>query len=723
MARRSRVLYFLTASIASILAVQMLGACAPTHTTGSAAPSGSAQPLASASSIAGSVATSGADAEPRSETLLSAEQDSSSWLLAGHGYGNNRYVTSTISAANVGTLAPAWSTQIADDGEQEAAPIVWRGTMYLATPHNHVIALNATTGALKWDSSYTPASILDFAANRGVGIGGGKVVLGTQDCRIRALDLDTGRKVWDVPGCTTQQNNWYSMPSYVYKGTVLIGTAGGDFGGNGSVQAFSLRDGAKLWQWNTVPGPGQPGNDTWPGESWKHGGAALWGGLSVDPQTSTLYIAPGNPSPDFSEATRKGKNLYADSVVALDISGAQPKLKWYYRIINSDTHDADPAMPPVLFDGRVGGTKRRLLAVADKGGNLVILDRSTGAPIHRLAVATQLNLDVPPDVAGQKACPNHGGGAEWLGGAYDPATNYFVIPVTQECGVFKSYAKQPDWVQGQNYRGGPPVARQDGTGLVNAVDVSTGKFAWRTAVPYPAQGGALVTSTGLTFTSDLGGDLYALDTKTGKILWKRATGVSIVAPFSLYRVDGAEYLAVEGGQPGNQKTPNLPPSKGSYALAFRLGATNPVANSARGQSLAAASATAGIAQSGSAPYTQAQVQVGKQQYATSCQSCHGAQLQGVSAPALAGSAFGKSHLSISALRTVVTTQMPLTAPGSLTPAQYASLMAYLLAANCVKPSGNGTTPFPAADQSAFKTVILVGAVCTPGQASAAPRGE
>ena len=680
----------------------------------------------SQSIIAGSPAVASpvqvAAADPAAKTLVSADQDASDWLLAGHDYGNNRYVSSTITKANVGSLGLGWSTQIADDGEQEAAPIVWRGTMYLSTPHNHVIALNAATGALVWDSSYTPATILDFAANRGVGIADGKLFIATQDCRIRTLDAATGKQIWSVAGCATLQNNWYSMPAYVYKSMLLVGVAGGDFGGNGSVQAFNTKDGRKLWQWDTVPGPGQAGHDSWAGDSWKHGGAALWGGLSVDPKTDTLFIAPGNAAPDFADVTRKGKDLYSDSIVALDISGAQPKLKWYYRIVDTDTHDADPAMPPVLFTGKVGRASRALLAVADKAGNFVVLDRASGAVVHRLAVATQLNLDIPPDVAGTKACPNHGGGAEWLGGAYDPATNYFVIPVTQECGVFKSYAKQPAWVQGQNFRGGPPVARQAGTGLINAVDISTGKFAWRTAVPYPAQGGALMTSTGLTFTTDLSGNLYALDTKTGKILWKHATGSSIVAPLSTYRAGGQEYLAVEAGEPGNQRTSNLPPSKGSFVLAFRLGATKAIANSAKGQSLAAASGAAGVAQSGTAPYTAAQVQAGKAQYVTSCQACHGAQLQGVSAPALAGSAFGKSHLSISALRTIVTAQMPLTAPGSLTPAQYASLMAYLLASNCVKPSGNGTTPFPTADQAAFKTVVLVGAACPVG-AKAGGAGE
>ncbi len=217
-------------------------------------------------------------AAPSSQTLLAIGPDSQDWLLAGHGYDNNRFVSSTITKSNVATLAPAWSTQIADDGEQEAAPVVWNGTMYLSTPHNHVIALNAATGALKWDSPYTPATILDFAVNRGVGIVDGKVFIATQDCRIRALDAQTGHQVWSVAGCSTQQNNWYSMPVYVYKDKLLVGVAGGDFGANGSVQAFSAKDGTKLWQWDTVPGPGQPGHETWPGDSWKHGGAALWEG-------------------------------------------------------------------------------------------------------------------------------------------------------------------------------------------------------------------------------------------------------------------------------------------------------------------------------------------------------------------------------------------------------------------------------------------------------------
>ncbi|HEY0797942.1 MAG TPA: PQQ-binding-like beta-propeller repeat protein, partial [Candidatus Baltobacteraceae bacterium] len=565
------------------------------------------------------------------------------WLLPGHDYGNNRYVTSTIDETNIAHLRLAWKTQIADDGEQEAAPIISNGVMFLSTPHNHVIALDATSGALKWDSPYTPSYILDFAANRGVGLSDGKIFIATQDCKVRALDAATGKALWSVTGCSGADNNWYSMPAYVLGQQLIVGVAGGDFGGNGSVQAFSTVDGHKLWQWNTIPAPGEPGHETWSGDAWKHGGAALWGGLSIDPDTQTLYIAPGNAGPDFSNAGRPGKNLYSDSVVALDISGSAPKMKWYYQIDDNDTHDSDPAMPPVLFDGTVAGQPRKLLVIADKSANFLVLDRTTGEVIYKLPVAAQQGLSMHPTTTGEVACPNHGGGVEWLGGAYDPKTNLFIIPATQECGVFHAYAVQPAWKQGTNYRGGPPVARADGTGIVSAIDIGTGKVAWTYAAPYPAEGGALITSTGLTFTTDLSGTIYALDTKTGAVEWRYATGSSIVAPFSTYKVGGKEYLALEGGEPGNQKTPNLPASKGSYVFAFSLDASAPMINGADGQS-AATLAVSTATQSGTAPYTQAQVTAGKRQYATSCAICHGAQLQGISAPALAGSAFGKSHL-------------------------------------------------------------------------------
>jgi mono/diheme cytochrome c family protein len=195
-------------------------------------------------------------------------------------------------------------------------------------------------------------------------------------------------------------------------------------------------------------------------------------------------------------------------------------------------------------------------------------------------------------------------------------------------------------------------------------------------------------------------------------LWHYATGAADVAPLSSYRIAGQDYLATVVGQAGNQQTPNLPAttgSKGSYVLALRVNATLPIANTGRGQTPPGLTGS-GAAQTGNIPYTTAQVNAGKAQYAQSCAACHGSQLQGVSAPALAGSALGKTHLTVSAIRTIVIRQMPLTAPASLTSTQYADIMAYLLAVNCVKASA-GNQPFPAADSPAFSKVTLVGAVC------------
>ncbi len=437
--------------------------------------------------------------------------------LPAKSYSGNRYTAlNQIDKANVGTLGQAWRTDIADNGEQEAAPIVWNGIMYLSTPHDGVLALDAVTGKLLWQTPYNPTYVLLYAVNCGVGLADGKVFVTTQDCRVIALDAATGRSVWNVQGCRNTSNSFYSMAAYVYKNRIIVGTGGGDDGNIGLVSAFSIADGKRLWDWQTIPGPGQPGHETWPGDSWKHGGGSVWSGLAVDQDTDTLFVAPGNPGPDFVLNGRKGESLYTDSLVALDISGDTPKVKWYYKILQNDTHDDDPAMIPVLFEGKVGGQTRPLVAIGDKAGNFVLLDRTTGTVVHRLAVSRQVGLNTPPSRTGTEACPNHGGGIEWNGGAYDPNSNSFLVPSTEECAVWKITSDDPQYIPGQPYTGGPFPTRRNGTGVLTSIDVSTGELRWRKALPYPAEGGVLITATGLAFTSDVGGNIYAFDAASGQ---------------------------------------------------------------------------------------------------------------------------------------------------------------------------------------------------------------
>ena len=275
-----------------------------------------------------------ADVVPVAQGLMSAGEIHEEWLLPAKSYLGNRFSGLTqITPENVHGLGLAWQTQISDDGQQEAAPIVSNGTMYIATPHDNVLALDARTGKLKWQFPYNPP-VISFAVNRGVGIEGGKVFLATLDCRVIALDAKSGKPVWDVSGCRDNTNSWYSMAAYVYKGSVIIGTGGGDYGNRGRVSAFSVVDGKKLWDWETIK------RDTWPGKSWLHGGTDVWSGLAINPGTNTLFVAPGNPGPDLVLKGREGKDLYNNSLVALDISGKTPKVKWYYQLISNDTHDA-----------------------------------------------------------------------------------------------------------------------------------------------------------------------------------------------------------------------------------------------------------------------------------------------------------------------------------------------------------------------------------------------
>jgi alcohol dehydrogenase (cytochrome c) len=508
---------------------------------------------------------------PTGDQIAKAATDESDWLTAGKSLDWNRYTTlKQIDARNVAQLKPAWTYKIDDDGEQEAAPIVWHGTMFISTPHDHVIALDAQTGQKKWEFSYTPAHVISFATNRGVALVDGKVFVGTLDGRLIALDAQSGKQIWNVPAVDDPVNTWYNSAPYVFNGTVIIGTSGGDQGNIGQVSGFRIADGKRLWVWHNVPGPGEPGHETWPGDSWQHGCADAWGGISIDVKTGTLFEAPGNPCPDKIDTNRKGQNLYSDSIVALDIAHGAPKLKWYYQLVSDDTHDADPAMPPVLFTGTVHGQSRELLAQGDKAGNFVILDRTSGALVSKNVLVTQKGLDVAPDSTGKIACPNHGGGVEWNGGAYDPGSNLFLIPATDECATWYAPATI-EYSPGHQYAGGPLPRRTGGHGVISAIDVATGKVAWKKDVPFPAQGGALITATGLAFTSELDGVFYALDAKTGATLWQNATGSAIVDAPSAYQAGGQEYIAVISGQGGNQTTLELPKQNaGSFITAFAL---------------------------------------------------------------------------------------------------------------------------------------------------------
>ena len=521
-----------------------------------------------------------ASSGPTPEQFLNAASDNSNWILPGKSYSGNRYVTATqITTDNVSRLRRVWRTKLDDPGPLETAPIVWQGTVYVTSAHDHVYAIDAKTGKLKWEFKDNP-HVLAFAANRGVALLDGNVYIATLDGHLIALDAVTGKQRWDVVGVHDTSNTFYSMAPVPYhnaktgKDMLLLGASNGDWGGIGYITAFDPSNGDRIWEWKTIPGPGEPGHDTWSGDSWKRGGAAVWSGLAIDPKTDTLYMDLGNPQPDFLGTARKGANLYTNSMVALDISGDKPTLKWYHQFIPHDTHDWDPAMPPVLFHGKVNGEERALVASGDKAGTFWILDAGTGDLVNHTVVSFQKGQQTEPSRQGSIACPNTNGGIEYNGGSYDPEDNVFIVPSVNECGLWKSL-EQAIYIGGQFYLGGTfPALIGPATGQLNAIDVSTGVFTWRHDYDMPSIAGVLVTKTGIAFTGELNGNFDAFAAKTGKLLWHDSTGSPIVAPPAVVNISGKEMVIVASGKAsiGMQNVPQLPKTdEGQMISAYALG--------------------------------------------------------------------------------------------------------------------------------------------------------
>ena len=515
---------------------------------------------------------------PSTENLLKADNDSANWILPARSYSGNRQVDeSEIGPQDVDQMKVAWTFKLPGSDPVETAPIVWDGMVYVTSGRDDVFALDARSGEVKWQYGPNVEQQVGFPRNRGVAVYDGMVFIGMINGHLAALDAKTGKEIWNEQTVEDAKTGYYSMAPVPYKGKILIGESNGDWGGIGNISAFDPKTGGRVWQWQSIPKPGEPGNDTWSGESWKRGGGAVWNGMAIDPESDTLYLTLGNPTPDFLGTVREGKNLYTDSMVALDISGSVPKMKWYYQFIIHDTHDFDPAMPPVLFTGTANGKRMKLAATGDKAGNFWILNAENGDLVSKTPVSYQLNQDSQPRIEGANyACPSWNGGIEFNGGAYDPATNTFFVPSSDQCAKW-SATKHAQFVGGQFYLGGSePTLVGPSSGWFNAIDVSTGVFNWRNHLDLPANGGALVmnyTASGqvepkssIVFTGLLDGRFGAYDGKSGKLLWQYDTGSVIWAPPATFAENGERYVIVGSGGPGSMKVPELKETIGPNVL-------------------------------------------------------------------------------------------------------------------------------------------------------------
>jgi alcohol dehydrogenase (cytochrome c) len=503
---------------------------------------------------------------PTQAELNAAAANATDWLHTNHDYGGQRFVDARgISRSNASALQPTCRYEVGDLFPFHTNPIVYRGVMYLTTPSD-TIAVDAATCALRWRHHWEYKARPNWAQSRGVALKAGTIVRGTRDGFLLALDADTGRLLWERAAGDAAKGETFTMPPVIFEDLVIIGPAGNEVPIQGWVGAFKLKDGDPVWRFNTVPRPGEPGAETWSPTDVPTGGGAVWTPFSLDPAEGLLFVATGNPAPDFYTDVRQGANLYTSSLVVLDARTG--KRVWHHQATPHDFHDWDLTQVSPLFHADVDGKPRRLVSVVGKEGLLRILDRESRAQVVAVPVTRRQNVEVPVTEEGVHACPGVLGGVQWNGPAFSPRTNMLYVPSVDWCGTFKK-AGTLVHVPGQNYLGGTwlPDPMDQSRGWLTAIDASTGAIRWRYESRRPMLAAVTVTSADLVFTGELGGDFLVLDAKDGTVLFRHNTGGAMNGGIVTYQLAGKQYVATTSGSATRfWRTPPAPASVTIFAL-------------------------------------------------------------------------------------------------------------------------------------------------------------
>jgi len=495
---------------------------------------------------------------------LLAQPVGADWTSYNGDYTGRRYSSlREINAANVHELRAAWVFHPGNSQMLEATPVVVRGIMYV-TSANDAFALDARTGRVLWHHQRPVSSgLLDDAAvhkNRGVAVWQNLVYMETDDAHLLCLDARSGGLRWDITYADKAKHYGATSAPLVVNGTVIVGTSGGDSGVRGFLEAYDAMTGKLKWHLWTIPGPGEFGSSSWPGNSYLHGGATTWMPGTYDPELDTLYWTTSNAAPDFVGDSRPGDDLYTSCVLAIDLKTG--KLKWYFQFTPHDVYDYDANETPVLVDIMENGVLRRLLVQANRNGFLYILDRTNGKFLKATPFVEKLNWakgvdssgrpilsGLVPTAQGTYICPGINGATNWLSPSYNPATGLFYVMALESCNLF--FASPNPFVPGETYYNtGTKLAPDErAQKILLAFSLPDGKLVWR----YPqvgrgdSWGGTLTTAGGLVFFGDDAGSLEAVDATTGLPLWHFNTGQTFHASPMSYAVDGVQYVAVSAG--------------------------------------------------------------------------------------------------------------------------------------------------------------------------------
>lgn len=522
------------------------------------------------STAAPSTFLSGDRAKPLGHGPTQKELDSpepADWLYHTGNYAGTRYsALAQISAANVHRLGVACAYQLGVIEPFYAGPIVYHGVMYVTTA-SVTVALDAATCHQRWRYTWKPKGKGLWPFNRGVAIKNGYVVRGTPDGYLLALDAADGKLLWARQVATPARGEMITMPPMIYGNLIIIGPAGSENNVHGWIGAFRLADGAPVWRFNTVPKPGEPGADTWSG-SVPSGGGSVWTPTSLDAKRGELYVAVTNPAPDLAAQLRPGKNLYTNSLVALDVRTG--KLRWYDQLVPSDFHDWDLTQVSPLIRARVGGSERDLVIASGKDGLVRAIDRKTHALLYRTPVTTRKNANVPLTREGTVACPGPLGGVEWNGPAYNPKTELLYVPSVDWCFKFALAPKgSVRFKLGQLYMGGTVRPASKRHGWLTAVDARNGHVRWRYRSAMPMVAAVTTTAGGIVFSGEQTGDFDVFDAADGKRLYRFYTGGGMFGGIATYAVNGKQYVAVTSGG----GSPNFGGSGSPTLFVFRLPAT------------------------------------------------------------------------------------------------------------------------------------------------------
>jgi alcohol dehydrogenase (cytochrome c) len=497
------------------------------------------------------------------EQLRDAPQTTGNWPTYSGSYSGWRYSPlDQISSANAGRLKVKWVYQMPTTHTVETTPLVVDGVMYFTEPPSNVVAVDAATGKRFWRyERVLPAriNVCCGQVNRGVAILGDRVFLGTVDAHLVSLDARTGAVLWDVEVADYRTGHSITVAPLAVKNMIVCGISGGEYGIRGFLDAYDAKTGKRLWRHWSIPEPGQPGGDSWRGNSWKTGGGPTWVTGSYDAAQDLIIWGTGNPSPDWNGDSRLGDNLYSDSAIALDADTG--KMKWYFQFVPHDVHDWDAVQVPVLVDDEWEGRPRKLVYWAHRNAFFYVLDRETGKFLLGKPFATQTwakgldpngrpirmpNIDPSPE--GTYLYPGVQGATNWYSPSYSPKTKLLYLATWENRSVYRK--GEQEYSPGNRYIGSVPLIDlpdDPGHGAIRALNPKTGDRVWEYKLHTKPWAGVLSTGGRLVFGGSDEGYVFALDAETGKEVWRMNTGGIIRANPITFMSNGKQVVAIAAG--------------------------------------------------------------------------------------------------------------------------------------------------------------------------------